>query len=377
MATVITNVTQLQAMENGLTEDYELGNDIDASATSGWNGGAGFDPIGDAGSKFTGSFDGKGFKISDLFVNRGGSEYNGLFGYAQNATIQNVEIEDCDITGDSFAGALAGYVYGSSSTINNCKSSGTITGIYEVGGLIGQNNLGVVTECRSSCTVASTGMAGGLIGYNGGVARQSFATGAVTGAATAQIGGFYGFSDSGSDVDDCYAKGSVTAAAGDPGFYGQIGGFAGMADGSIDNCYSTGAVSGQAPLVEGGFIGETDGATVIDCFWDTETSGKATSDGGTGKTTAQMKAIATFQAAGWAISRIWSITEGCNDSYPCLIGVNTCCMASSGGSVDQTIIGNKISLEAIRNLEIVYGGRAYISKSGDFVYESRYHRSAS
>lgn len=47
---------------------------------------------------------------------------------------------------------------------------------------------------------------------------------------------------------------------------------------------------------------------------------------------------------------------------------------SSGNSVDQTIVGNKVSLEAIRNLEIVYGGRAYIGKSGNFVYESRYHR---
>lgn len=42
--------------------------------------------------------------------------------------------------------------------------------------------------------------------------------------------------------------------------------------------------------------------------------------------------------------------------------------------VDQTVIGNKVSLEAIRNLEIVYGGRFYINKSGNAVYESRYHR---
>jgi len=47
---------------------------------------------------------------------------------------------------------------------------------------------------------------------------------------------------------------------------------------------------------------------------------------------------------------------------------------SGQDSVDQTIIGNKVSLEAIRNLEIVYGGRFYISKSGSAIYESRYHR---
>jgi len=47
---------------------------------------------------------------------------------------------------------------------------------------------------------------------------------------------------------------------------------------------------------------------------------------------------------------------------------------SGSGSVDKSIIGDKVSLEAIRNLEFVYGGRNYISKSGIWVYESRYHR---
>jgi len=47
---------------------------------------------------------------------------------------------------------------------------------------------------------------------------------------------------------------------------------------------------------------------------------------------------------------------------------------SESESVDKTVIGNKVSLEAIRNLEIVYGGRDYVSKSGIWVHESRYHR---
>jgi len=46
MATTITNVTELQAINDNLAGDYILGNNIDASATSGWNDGAGFDPIG-------------------------------------------------------------------------------------------------------------------------------------------------------------------------------------------------------------------------------------------------------------------------------------------------------------------------------------------
>jgi len=48
--------------------------------------------------------------------------------------------------------------------------------------------------------------------------------------------------------------------------------------------------------------------------------------------------------------------------------------ASLSGDQDQSVVASKVTLEAIRNLELVYGGRAYIDKSGNFVYESRYHR---
>jgi hypothetical protein len=53
--------------------------------------------------------------------------------------------------------------------------------------------------------------------------------------------------------------------------------------------------------------------TVSNCFWDTETSGQSTSDGGTGKTTAEMKSIATFSGAGWDII---AVAPGeTNDAY--------------------------------------------------------------
>jgi len=71
---------------------------------------------------------------------------------------------------------------------------------------------------------------------------------------------------------------------------------------------------------------------------------------------------------------VWNVMASCNNGYPCLIDVNTCCISTLQNTVDQTIIGNKVSLEAIRNLEMVYGGRDYINKSGLWVHESRYHR---
>jgi hypothetical protein len=50
------------------------------------------------------------------------------------------------------------------------------------------------------------------------------------------------------------------------------------------------------------FCGERTGGTITNCFWDTETSGMPNSNGGTGKTTAQMQTESTFTSAGWDFS---------------------------------------------------------------------------
>jgi len=101
----------------------------------------------------------------------------------------------------------------------------------------------------------------------------------------------------------------------------------------VTHCYSTGSPSGVANV--GGFCGRLSGASIIDSFWDTETSGTATSDGGTGRTTMQMKRRATFTVAGWDFLKIWSISA-CNDRYPCLLGVTPRCSKWLGNiNVDQ------------------------------------------
>ena len=74
-------------------------------------------------------------------------------------------------------------------------------------------------------------------------------------------------------------------------------------------------------------MGLNEDSTVSDSFWDTETSGQSTSDGGTGKTTAEMEDISTFSGATWNIiavanpgtrnlSYIWNIVD--DETYPFL-----------------------------------------------------------
>ncbi len=294
---IIYNVTDLQAMENDLTAYYELANDIDASATSGWNAGLGFDPIDPS---FSGHFDGRGFTITSLTINRPLEGNVGLFGNTAigGCTIINVGLVSVDITGDNNVGALVGSC--SRGTITACYSTGQVAGDNNTGGLIGTNAFGsIISRCFSTATITGTG------------------------GAPNNLGGFIG-SCSGSTISDCYARGDVTGviAAG-----GNIGGFIGSSFvDTIDNCYSTGAPTGGAANV-GGLIGSEFAGTVTNCFWDTETSGQATSDGGTGKTTAEMTTETTFTGAGWDLAAIWGMFGHCNDVYPCLRGVTSVCNA--------------------------------------------------
>lgn len=384
----IYNVTDLQNIENDLTAYYELANDIDASATVGWYARAGFVPIGNA-AYFTGHFDGKGFTIDQLFINRPATSNVGLFGITRAIGIKNVKLTSCDITGKNYVGALVGELYGyagSIVTIEGCSSSGSVSGESFIGGLFGEVCKWTykiqVQDCHSSCTVISTkSYAGGLIGrLSGSDVSECYATGAVTvvagdvfcyaggfvgsvasgviskcyaegnasatssntGTRRTEAGGFVGsLGGSSSQLSDCYARGNATASATNGleyagGFLGRTWYSAASENEFCDNCFSTGIPTGANA---GGFCGEKTEFAVTNCFWDTETSGQVTSSGGTGKTTAQMKARATFTDADWDFTTVWGIFGYCNGGYPCLLDVTPSCEARRKGNpnIDQLI----------------------------------------
>lgn len=383
---VIWDVFDLQNMNLDLTAYYELGQDIDASATVGWNGGLGFDPVGDSINRFTGSFDGNGYKVSDLVIHRTRHaapttvfpDYNdvGLFGgLGDGAIVQNVELENVAIDAYGFVGSLAGYIHTGTITVLNCSSSGYVHGEHhKIGGLVGCAFTGASQiNCHSSAVITSDGMeVGGLIGQNFGSVTDCYATGAVTIAdakgggligddynsnitrcyATGDVeiglthhraGGLIGASD-GSTISQCFATGNATSgrdyvggligdsdstitdcyARGNVDGRDIIGGFIGLNDGDIDNCYSTGLVTGTD--VQLGGLVAINGGTVINSFWDTETSGLLVSNGGTGRTTAEMKTPATFIDAGWSFGVIWGMTPPCSNGYPCLLNITSGCL---------------------------------------------------
>jgi hypothetical protein len=98
-------------------------------------------------ASFTGHFDGKGYKISNLFINRPYQIDIGLFGLiSSTATIVDVELETCNITGKYYVGSLIGRlgttISSTSVVLNGCHASGTVIGSDYVGGLIGWDSAG-------------------------------------------------------------------------------------------------------------------------------------------------------------------------------------------------------------------------------------------
>lgn len=303
---------------------YTMTADIDASATATWNDPGtdttileGFKPIGTASynpdtTSFRGIFDGNGHTITGLVVNRPSTYDIGLFGrVGTDGQVRNLGMVGGAFTGDYEVGSLVGAnVRG---TVSKCYATSTITGdswCFNLGGLIGFN-MGTVSDCYASGSVSgvrSTGEGlGGLIGANTGMVSRCYASGAVTGSQ--RIGGLVGLhaSGGGSKLLDCYASGVVSG-------WDEVGGLVGeLRDAAkVSNCYSTGAVNGSSNI--GGLVGYGNALCVSKSYWDIQTSGQATSVGGTGKTTAEMKQQATF--VDWNFATIWGIGE--NVTYPWL-----------------------------------------------------------
>ncbi len=235
--------------------------------------------------RFSGTFDGGGHTMRNLTII--GGDNLGLFGSMEpGASVKNLAITDANVIGTGGnIGVIAGVNNG---RVINCSSTGSVQGgnLKHFGGLVGRNyHDGEVINCFSSCSVASdgTGAVGGLIGANHG------------------------------RVTDCYSMGSISGRQ-------NVGGLVGFNNGGeVINCYSTGVVIKR--FRHGGLVG-LNGGRISNCFWDTQTSGLLTSDGGTGLTTAEMQTASTFLNAGWdfidetinGTDDIWWILEG--QDYP-------------------------------------------------------------
>jgi hypothetical protein len=101
------------------TVDWDGDGVADGASPAGWS------PIGNSTTNFTGDYNGQNFTINNLYINRTATEYVGLFGYVYGSVIQNIGLNDVNITGNAHTGGLLGYS-SNSSTITNCFSTGSV-----------------------------------------------------------------------------------------------------------------------------------------------------------------------------------------------------------------------------------------------------------
>lgn len=149
------------------TKNFIQTANIDASSSANWEGGSGFSPIGTNVNPFNGQYNGLGFTISYLTINRSTTEYVGLFGYCNSKSIlTNVGLTHLNISGQHNVGGLAGFF--DAGTVSNCFSSGMVKSSINqlnkggAGGLIGRF-YGTMSNSYSNCTVSAKTIGGGLI----------------------------------------------------------------------------------------------------------------------------------------------------------------------------------------------------------------------
>jgi hypothetical protein len=258
--------------------------DFSASETINWNNGAGFSPIGSIETPFTGSYDGQSLAVIGLYINNP-EEFNmGMFGKILDSTIQNVQMFSTVVTGNFNAGGLVAHAY--NSVLNNCFVESDVVGGTNVGGLVGIAEGSSLSYLRSISNVTAEEFLGSLIGQCYQTSMDNCSSfGTVEGIGN--LGGLAGLIFD-SEVNNCFSYANVDAFMSAGGFAGVI-----MNGAVIDKCYSIGSVvNGVADI--GGLIGMNINANTYNSFWDTDTSGLIQSDGGVGKTTAQMQETNTY-----------------------------------------------------------------------------------
>lgn len=283
---------------------------------------------------FSGVLDGRDFSISGLTVSVGTAQAGLFASLTADAVVRDLTLLGASITGSHEVGALAGRAVAGAQVSGVHVRVGTITATREAvdtaadtGGLVGYAVGGTFTACSSTARVVATRRnVGGLVGDGRGTFRRCWASGDVGPpdggtSADAAYGGLIGLCV-GATVEDCYARGSVTATVKDRN--DGVGGLIGLrTSGTATRAYATGAVqvTEGGTAIRGGLTAVSSGGTTSASFWDTTTTGLAAtgeSAGATGRTTAQLQDQATFTGADWNLTTVWAIDPVVNGGYPSL-----------------------------------------------------------
>jgi hypothetical protein len=221
----------------------------------------------------------------------------------------------------------------------NVTSKGAVTVVngHSVGGLIGVSN-GMTqiidSSSTSNVTVSFDGEAktGGFIGYTrdssfGDIEiSRSWSSGSVTatsmtdGQPSTAVGGFIGYADSVLALRDVYTRSNVSGTS-------YVGGLIGDSRYSVvdaKNVYVANTVTATATgaVVDAVSNGAFVNSMAVNVYNSTLAGSLANKANFIGKSTSEMKTLATFTAMGWTFDGdkpVWKIAATANDGYPTLV----------------------------------------------------------
>ena len=183
----------------------------------------------------------------------GNNRVGGLVGWNRGTIANSYSTAQVNGEGGSEIGGLVGRSEGNEAIISNSYSGSQVRSVSgdSIGGLVGRNRTTIIGCYSSGSVYSSTGKEiGGLVGGNrsGGIILNSYSSAPVTSEGRlSQAGGLVGYNAFGT-IHNSYSSGRVEAS-GD-----TAGGLVGWSLGSISNSYSSGDVHGKAHYV-GGLVG--------------------------------------------------------------------------------------------------------------------------
>lgn len=301
----ISDVAQLDMVRFSLSSYFILNNDLDMSTQTSLGGtyydsGAGWVPIGDSDTPFSGTFNGNNHTITGINISRGSESYVGLFGYV-TGDISDLSV-DGNIFGNAWVGGIAGKVSGGTlSTVNNyadifvgnyygggvagsvandgeissAENHGAIqaggSNAWDLGGIVGAvDETSLVTQSYNYTTVSGWMYIGGIAGGIEGAISNCTNDGYISGDLA--IGGIVGGGELSSTVDASTNNGDVKA------FSDYVGGIVGGSSSAITGSVNNGLIQGDANYI-GGIVGGSGTGGLIDNsfnFGDIEYTGEST-----------------------------------------------------------------------------------------------------
>lgn len=292
------------------TSDIILNDSLEGSPNA-------WEAIGQQSAQFKGTFNGGGHTIKGVFIDKD-SYYQGLFGYISGANIKNLGVIESSITGSYNVGGVVGM--SASSIVENCFNGGEVSGDGNVGGVVGNawqsgaiSGESLVENCYNTGSIRAEIVVGGVVGTSSNITtvQNCYNIGNVTGKGI-EIGGVVGKALGGSgqgssiinNVKNCVSLGqAVTTEVSNTQVTRVVGRV--LDNTYITNCYARSdmkiIMGGKAATVTGGASDNQNGADLL-----------------VSNSTAQDWSTWFSDNSAWNLTEIGNLVAG--DKLPVLVG---------------------------------------------------------